>query len=132
MENPINKVDVKIEISRNQYIKWLFIPNFKRKNQFRKGAIEKEKCKINLNKPTYIRAKILDLTLFRVGIFVAAQWWGRPKRPSSIKSVTYILQWWNFAVIHYLRKIQKIYESRDTPFEFRGSLRQKLATFVLL
>ena len=31
-----------------------------------------------------------------------------------LKTVTHILQWWNFAVIPYLRKIQKMYKSRDT------------------
>ena len=39
------------------------------------------------------------------------------KRP-SLKSVTYILQWWNFAVIPYLKKIQKMYKSRNTPLHF--------------
>ena len=37
------------------------------------------------------------------------------KPTSSLKSV---LQWWNLAVIPYLKKIQKLYETRDTPLEF--------------
>ena len=36
----------------------------------------------------------------------------------SLKSATHILQWWNLAVIPYLRKIQKVYKSRDTSLEF--------------
>ena len=36
----------------------------------------------------------------------------------SLKSVPHILQWWNFAVIPYLKMIQKLYESGDTPLEF--------------
>ena len=32
---------------------------------------------------------------------------------------THILQWWNFGTVTlYLKKIQKIYESRDAPLEF--------------
>ena len=38
------------------------------------------------------------------------------KKPSpSFKSVTHILQWWN---LPYLKKIHKIYKSRDTLLEF--------------
>ena len=81
------------------------------------------------------------LTLFRMGFFRAAHgcggWWvfsGGKKSPlpkiyhiffffygNSIekkKSITCILQWWNLAVIPYLKKIQKIYESRDSLLEF--------------
>ena len=36
----------------------------------------------------------------------------------SLKSVTHNLQWWNVAVTPHLKKIQKLYESRDTPLEF--------------
>ena len=42
------------------------------------------------------------------------------KRSPSLKSVTHILKWWNLAVIPYLKKIQKIYESRETPTKFCG------------
>ena len=63
------------------------------------------------------------LTLFRIGFFGAAHWcgWGRggafwallPKirhtYPTMMKLGT---------VISYLKRIQKIYESRDTPPEF--------------
>ena len=63
--------------------------------------------------------KIFSLTLFRMGIFGAAhRWVGGPKRPPSLKSVTHILQWWNLAVVPSLKKIQKIYELRNTPTEF--------------
>ena len=41
---------------------------------------------------------------------------GEPKRPTpSLKSVTHILQWWNLAVIPYLKKIQKIYDHVTPP-----------------
>ena len=48
---------------------------------------------------------------------------GGDKKAPSLKSVAHIchnicLQWWNLAVIPYLKKIQKMYESRDTPLEF--------------
>ena len=44
----------------------------------------------------------LILTLFRIGISVAAHGWGGggAKRPPSIKSVTHILQWWNVAQLY--------------------------------
>ena len=80
------------------------------------------------------------LTLFRMGFFRAAHgwggWWvfsGGKKSPlpkiyhiffflwkfhRKKKSITCILQWWNLAVIPYLKKIQKIYESRDSLLEF--------------
>ena len=51
----------------------------------------------------------LILTLFRLGIFGAAHGWG------GGSTSLHILQWWNLAVVPYLKKIQKIYESRDTP-----------------
>ena len=83
------------------------------------------------------------LTLFRMGFFRAAHGWGggrvvgvqwreKVAPPSNLshffffygnsiekkKSITCILQWWNLAVIPYLNKIQKIYESRDSLLEF--------------
>ena len=45
------------------------------------------------------------LTLFRMGIFGDDHRWGG--RPTSLKSVTHILKWWNLAVVPYLKKIQK-------------------------
>ena len=60
-----------------------------------------------------------ELTLFRMGIFGAAHKWRRPKKPPpSLKSVTYPTMVKRGTVIPYLEKIQKIYESRDTPSEF--------------
>ena len=41
-----------------------------------------------------------------------------PKRLPSLKSVKHILQWWKLGTIIPLRKIQKIYKSRDTHHEF--------------
>ena len=37
--------------------------------------------------------------------------------PPSLKSVTYIVHWWNLAVIPYLKKIQKTPEPYDIPLE---------------
>ena len=61
------------------------------------------------------------LTLFRMGFFGAAHGWSSPPRqkkichtyPTTMKLGTVI------PVIPYLKTIQKIYESRDTPPEFR-------------
>ena len=62
------------------------------------------------------------LTLFRMDLSGAAHGWrgrgGGVQKAPSLKSITHILQWLNFAVIPYLRKNRKIYESRDTPPEF--------------
>ena len=38
------------------------------------------------------------------------------KGPPSLKSVIHILQWWN--LIPYLKKIQNLYKSRETPLYF--------------
>ena len=59
----MNKVDVKIMTTRKRYLKWSFRPTFTREKQFRNGAkaIEKERCRINLNKPIYLGTSILDL-----------------------------------------------------------------------
>ena len=61
------------------------------------------------------------LTLFRMEDVETAHGWkgrGGQKGWSSLKSVIHIIQWWNLAVISYLKKIQKLYESRDTAFNF--------------
>ena len=82
------------------------------------------KIKLNFYLHTSLGAqKVLwrPLTLLKMGFFGAAHgWWGEgdKKPPSSIKSVTHILKWWNLAVISYLKKVQKIYESCHTPLEF--------------
>ena len=63
IENAMNKVDVKILTTRKQNLKWSFRATFKREKQYCNGAvaIEKEKCRINLNKPIYIGTSTLDL-----------------------------------------------------------------------
>ena len=43
---------------------------------------------------------------------------GRAKRPPSLKPVTHILQWWNFAQLYLTQRRSKKYESRDRPLEF--------------
>ena len=37
IENPMNKLDVETVTTRKQYLKWSFIPTFKRGKQFRMG-----------------------------------------------------------------------------------------------
>ena len=60
-----------------------------------------------------------SLTLFRLGIFEAAHGWGWGKNASLPKIChTYPTMMKHRTVIPYLKKIQKIYESRDTTPEF--------------
>ena len=63
------------------------------------------------------------LTLFRMDFFGAAHGWGErgggAKRPPFLKIChTYPTMMKLGTVTPYLKKIQKIYESRDTPLEF--------------
>ena len=65
----------------------------------------------------------LSLTLFRMGLFVAARGWGQwvAKSPPPLNpkiSHTYRTMIELDIVIIYLKKIQKLYKSRDTPLEF--------------
>ena len=54
-----------------------------------------------------------------MGIFGAAHGWGRAKRPPLPNIChAYPAMMKRGTVISYLKKIQKIYESRDTPLEF--------------
>ena len=57
------------------------------------------------------------LTLFRMGIFGAAHGWGGQKVPTQVCH-TYLAMMKLGTVITYLKKIQKIYESRDTTPDF--------------
>ena len=52
------------------------------------------------------------------GLFWAAHGLGSQKSPLSVRSITYILQWWNLAVIPHLKKIQEMYKSPDTLLAF--------------
>ena len=58
------------------------------------------------------------LTLFRMGFFGAAHGWGGQKGPLPKICYTYPTMMKLGTVIPYPKKIQKIYESRDTPLEF--------------
>ena len=62
----------------------------------------------------------ISLTLFRMGFFGAAHgWWGGGKKARSLKIChTYPTIVKPGIVIPYLKKIQKVYESRDTPLRF--------------
>ena len=60
------------------------------------------------------------LTLFRMGFFEAAHglggWGGGQKAPLSKICCTYPTMMILVKVIPYLKEIQKLYRSRDTPF----------------
>ena len=57
--------------------------------------------------------------LFRTGIFGAAHgWWGGQKAPLPKIFHTYPTMMKLGTVISYIKNIQKIYESRDTPPEY--------------
>ena len=62
------------------------------------------------------------LTLFRMGFFGAVYGWGGAKKAPSLKSVTHILQ--------YLKKIQILCKSRDTPLEFCMSAKMATPGFL--
>ena len=71
------------------------------------------------NKVTRVlKNKWTVLTLFRMGFFMNAHGSGGDFWPPSLITVKHILQWWNLTVIPDLKKIQKLYKSRDTSFEF--------------
>ena len=53
-----------------------------------------------------------------MGIFRAAHGCGGQKDPPSLESITYPTTMKLGTVMPYLKKTQKIYESRDTPPEF--------------
>ena len=60
----MNKDDLKIVTTRKKLLKWSFRITFKRGKEFCNRVvigIEKEKYRINLDKPIYIGASILDL-----------------------------------------------------------------------
>ena len=65
------------------------------------------------------KLKEVTLILFRMGFLGAAHGWESKKAKSKIsKNLSHILQWWNLAIIPYLKKIQKLYKSHDTPLDF--------------
>ena len=60
-----------------------------------------------------------SLTLFRMGLFGAAQGWGDQKVPPLHKIChSYPTMMKLGTLTPYLKKIEKIYKSRDTPLEF--------------
>ena len=65
IENALNIFDVKIVTNRKNYFKVTsFRTSIRRKKQFDNGliVIEKDQCKIQLNKPTLIGARISELS----------------------------------------------------------------------
>ena len=64
IENPVNKVVLKIVTTRKQYLKRTFMPAFKREKQFCSEAIaiENQKCRMDINELIHIGANILDLS----------------------------------------------------------------------
>ena len=68
-----------------------------------------------------IRVENFYLTLFRMGFFGAAHGWGRGGAfwsPLPKIRHTYLAMMKLGTVTPYLRKIQKMYKSRDTSLEF--------------
>ena len=63
----MNKCDLKIVTNRKTYLKWSFRPTFRKEKQLENGLIliEKDKCRINLNKTTDIGASILEHVYMR-------------------------------------------------------------------
>ena len=59
----------------------------------------------------------INLTLFRIGFFWDAHGWGG-KTPLSEICHTYPAMMKPGTVILYQKKIKKVYESHDLPFEF--------------
>ena len=73
-------------------------------------------------------------TLFRMGFFGTADRWGTGKKVPSLKPVyTYPAMMKLSTVTPYLKKIQKIYKSRDTSFSSANIriFHRKSATFVI-
>ena len=68
----------------------------------------------------------IELTLFRTGLLGAVHGWGGgskkplPRTPTSLKSVTHILQWWNLAQLYLTSSRSKnIWITwHTTPLEF--------------
>ena len=58
----MSKVDVKIFINKKQNLKWIFTPTFKEEFCTGATAIQKEKCKVNVNKAVYSGTRIFDLS----------------------------------------------------------------------
>ena len=67
---------------------------------------------------TWIKLYVVKLTLFRIGIFGAAHRWGAKRPPLPKIWHTYPTMMNLGTVIPYLKKNQKIYQSRDTHPEF--------------
>ena len=61
---------------------------------------------------------VLPLTLFRMGLFGTVYGWGAKRCPHPKICHIYPAIMKLGTVILYLKKIQKIIESRDKPFEF--------------
>ena len=69
----------------------------------------------------FFRELITGLTLFRLGILGTAHgWWGEGviRYPLRKSCHTYPTMMKLGNVIPYLKKIEKIYKSRETPLEF--------------
>ena len=101
-------------------------------------------CKKKINKKKFhegflqIWSHLLKkfLTLFRMGIFGAAhRWWERSQKGPSLPKIshTYSTMMKLGTDIPYLKKIQKIYESRHTPWLLLISafFHRKSANFVI-
>ena len=71
------------------------------------------------------------LTLFRMGFFGAPHGWGGKKVPLPKTCHTYPTMMKLGTVIPYPKKIQKIYESRDTTLRFSAFFHRKSANSAI-
>ena len=119
MSSDFNLIQAQIETLKRQDRN---IKSTKNSNQATKITL----IKTHIQKTLLLRLLLEDieetmktLTLFRMGIFGAAHEWGGGQRDPLPKIChTYPTIMKLGTVIPYLDKIQKIYESRNTPSEF--------------
>ena len=69
-----------------------------------------------INKVSEIISGKISLNLFRMGDFGAAHGWGEDPLPKICH--TYLTMVKLSTAIPYIKKIQQIYESRDSPSDF--------------
>ena len=78
-----------------------------------KGSVSCLHCTVILSFSMVVFRVCYTLTLFRMGLFGAAHGWGGDKKAPSLNN-TYPTMIKLGMLITYLKKIQKIYKSRDT------------------
>ena len=106
-------------------LKLAFMWHYQNTKIFLQSAISKVDLKMllwlkNLKILCWGHTFLVILTLFRMGFFGAAHGWGGGKKaPTSLKSVTHMLQWWNLAQLYLTQRRSKKYMNHVThPLEF--------------